>query len=288
MSQQDFNAFHVRTDDGLILYGRDYRDVENSRLPVVCLSGLSRNSRDFHQFALRQASEGRRVIALDYRGRGLSEWDDDKGNYNVVREARDVVMALDSLAVDKAIFVGTSRGGLIMHMLGALAPGRIGGIVLNDIGPVIESDGLRRILDYLSARAEVSTFSDAAAHLNAIHGAEFPALNDVDWQDMAFALYRQIDGRLVADFDPLVIEPLKTIDFAVPLPDLWKQFELLASIPLLIIRGKNSKLLSEKTVSDMLARHSLAQSITANGQGHAPILHRDDVYQPISEFLRGL
>lgn len=285
MSEPDFQTFHVVTDDGLRLYGRDYGRQRGDREPIVCLPGLSRNSRDFHLFAMRLASEGRRVISLDYRGRGLSDWDANKGNYNIVREAQDVVQMLDQLGIRRAAFVGTSRGGLILHILGGMISERIAAVVFNDIGPVIESDGLKRIRDYLSIRPKLATYSDAANHLKAIHGAEFPALAESDWHDMAGAIYREIDGTLTADLDPALVEPLKSMDFSAPLPDLWKQFDLLAAIPLLIVRGENSTLLSKQTVAEMLSRHPQARAITANGQGHAPMLHVDDVYQPVASFL---
>jgi pimeloyl-ACP methyl ester carboxylesterase len=246
---------------------------------------LSRNSRDFHLFAARLAGEGRRLVTLDYRGRGLSDRDSNAANYNIVREAQDVVQALGTLGIEKAAFVGTSRGGLILHILGAMIADRIAAIVFNDIGPVIEGEGLKHIRDYLSARPHPRDVEDAARHLQAVHGEEFPALEDADWRDMAQAIYREIDGKLVADFDPALVEPLKTMDFSTPLPDLWKQFELLAGIPLLVIRGENSKLLSPGTVTQMLAKHPLARTVTAHGQGHAPLLHVADVYPAIRDFL---
>jgi pimeloyl-ACP methyl ester carboxylesterase len=284
MSEPDFKIFHVRTDDGLTLYGRDYGHERSGQPPVICLPGLSRNSRDFHAFATRLSRTGHRVVTLDYRGRGLSEWDANTQNYNIVREAQDVVQALDWLAIDKASFVGTSRGGLILHMLGGMIAARINAIVFNDIGPVIEIEGLRRIRDYLSTRSHVSNFADAADHLKAVHGEEFPALDEADWRDMADAIYREIDGALRPDFDPALVEPLEAMDFSKPLPDLWKQFELLAAIPLLIVRGENSRLLSAATVAEMLARHPIARMLTARGQGHAPLLHVG-VFDPVGDFL---
>lgn len=286
MPEPDFKTFHVVTDDGLRLHGRDYGSAHSGQIPIVCLPGLSRNSRDFHLFATRLASEGRRIVSLDYRGRGLSDWDSNKGNYNIVREAQDAVLALDQLGIRRAAFVGTSRGGLILHVLGGMIAERIAAIVFNDIGPVIESEGLMRIRDYLSPRPKLTGLSDAADHLKAIYGADFPALAKTDWRDMAEAIYREIDGTLKADFDPALVEPLRSMDFSAPLPDLWKQFDALAGIPLLIVHGHNSRLLSRKTVAEMLLRHPNAGTVTVKGQGHAPLLQIDDVYQPVASFLR--
>lgn len=282
---KEYRSFEFAADDGLRLAGRDYGRDTGDRTPVVCLAGLSRNGRDFHPLAQRLVDQGRRVITLDYRGRGMSAWDENKSNYNIIREAKDVVNALDFVAIGRAVFIGTSRGGLILHILGAIAPGRIAAMVFNDIGPVIESDGLRNIRDYLSIGRQFSGFLDAATHLQLIHGAAFTALADSDWLDMAKAIYRDIDGPVVADFDPALTEPLKEMDFSQPLPDMWPQFDSLGSIPLLVIRGENSTLLSEKTVSEMALRHPDIRVLIADGQGHAPLLHLPAVFDEIAAFL---
>lgn len=286
MQQDGFKPVHVRTDDGLMLYGRDYGDRSSSRLPVVCLAGLTRNSRDFHRIALTLADQGRRVVTLDYRGRGLSDRDPDGANYTIGREARDVIVALRALDIDRAIFIGTSRGGLILHVLPALMAGLIAACVLNDVGPVIEPEGLRGIRDYLAKRTEPADFDEAARGLKAVHGADFPALADSDWADMAHAIYRQTDGRIVADFDPALIAPLAAMDFEQPLPDLWPQFEALRGIPMLIVRGENSRLLSEQVAGEMVRRHEGgAELIMAHGQGHAPLLHVGSVKHALMAFI---
>jgi pimeloyl-ACP methyl ester carboxylesterase len=247
---------------------------------------LTRNSRDFHRFAQRLTAEGRRVVTLDYRGRGQSDRDANTANYNIVREAQDVVLVLEALGIEKAMFVGTSRGGLILHILaGMAAAGRIAAIVLNDIGPVIEADGLMRIRDYLSLRGTFSTVAEAAAHLERVHGAEFPLFKSIDWQDMAEAIYRNDNGTLVGDYDAAIVEPLKTMDFSQSLADLWAQYQAMTALPLLVVRGENSRLLSSATVTEMLARHPKAQAITASGQGHAPNLHDDTIFRTIADFL---
>jgi pimeloyl-ACP methyl ester carboxylesterase len=288
MTEQRYQEFHLTSDDGLQLYGRDYRSESTRTLPIVCLAGLSRNSRDFHPLALRLMEDGHRVVTLDYRGRGRSDWDVDKANYNVVREAQDVVAALDHLGIERAQFIGTSRGGLILHILAATALDRIAGIILNDIGPEIESDGLQRIRDYLSKRSEFSSLAEAASALKIIHGAEFPALSADDWLEMAYALYRQAGGIWIADFDPALVELLKTMDFSKKLPDLWPQYAAMANLPVLVVRGENSRLLSRETATEMLKRHPGAKLLTVTGQGHAPLLHFNEVYAPFTEFLNSM
>lgn len=279
-------------EDGLMLHARDYVPAaDTGRLPVVCLPGLSRNSRDFHPFALLLAQDpdaSRRVVALDYRGRGRSAYDKNAANYNVAVECRDVLTVLTALGLSRAVFAGTSRGGLILHVMAAVEPERIAGAILNDIGPEIEAAGLKDIRDYLSRPASFANFDAAAEGLRAVHGATFPALSPADWRDMAEAIYAERDGRLVVDYDPTLADQLQAIDFSKPLPTLWPQFELLAKKPLLVIRGAFSRLLSEQTLARMAAHAATVQTVTAPGQGHAPLLHHGDVFASAKAFLAGM
>lgn len=285
MREPEFRPFRYRSDDGLTLYGRDYGCGARKPVPIVCLSGLSRNSRDFHHVALRLNGEGYRVITLDYRGRGESDRDKEPANYNVAREGQDVITALDHLGIRRAAFIGTSRGGLILHVLAVSHLERIAAVVLNDIGPFVEAVGLRRIRDYLSTHQDFGSVDDVTLALRSVHAKEFPTLTGEDWQDMATALYRNQNERWISDFDPALVEPLKTMDMSKPLPDLWPQFAHLAEKPLLTIRGENSTLLSENTVEEMKLRHGYLSSATAPGQGHAPLLHLDGAYRPLAAFL---
>lgn len=283
--RSDFQPFHFTADDGIGLYGRVYGETGTGSPPVVCLAGLSRNGRDFHQLASMLAARGRKVITLDYRGRGLSAWDPNPANYNLIREAQDVLQALAHLAIAEADFIGTSRGGLILHVLPAMAPGLARSIVLNDVGPVLEIEGLRRIKDYLSARPEPRDFSQAARALKATHGDDFTVLKDEDWSEMADAIFRDVEGRIIPDYDPMLVEPLKTMDLSKTPPDLWEQFNGMAAIPLLVIRGENSSLLSIATVDEMLKRHGSAAALPAPGQGHAPLLHLPGIAEKVTDFL---
>jgi pimeloyl-ACP methyl ester carboxylesterase len=280
-----FEPFRFAADDGIELHGRSYGDRHGGLRPVICLAGLSRNGRDFHQLANLLAARGRTIVTLDYRGRGLSAWDPNPANYNLLREAQDVLQAAGHLGIREADFIGTSRGGLILHFLPAMAPGLVRKAVLNDIGPVIATEGLRRIRDYLSARPEPKDFAAAARALKAAHGGDFTILTDVDWVEMAAAIFREIGGKIVPDYDPALIEPLKAIDFSQPSPDLWTQFRNLSSLPLLVIRGENSSLLSSKTVEDMLRTHGRAKALVAPGQGHAPLLHLPGLAEAVARFL---
>lgn len=280
--------------DGLQLYARDYgteNSLTASRPVVFCLPGLTRNSRDFHQLALflsRDPIAPYRVVTLDSRGRGRSAWDADKSRYNLAVEAGDVVAACAVLGVKRAAFIGTSRGGLILHLLAASHPGMLAAVVLNDIGPVIENQGLGQIRDYLNRPRKPADINEAIEMLKENHARSFTALGDADWRDMAEAIYTSIDGRITADFDPAIAEQLKSADLEAPLPDLWPQFEAMRDIPLMTIRGENSALLSVATLQEMASRHPGMVVKTASGQGHAPILHLGDVPLAIRDFLSAI
>ncbi len=274
--------------DGLMLHARDYGPTTAAagQAPVVCLAGLSRNARDFHAFAGAITGDlGRRVVALDYRGRGRSAMDDNKANYSLAVECADVETALEALGIESAIFVGTSRGGLILHLLAAVAPHRLKGVVLNDIGPVIEPKGLQEIATYLNRRQAPADWAEAAATLQATHGAAFPALTQADWDEMARAIYVERDGAIVADFDPAIARQLLDLDLTGPLPDLWAQFDALRPFPMLAIRGEHSSLLSPETFAAMAMRHPNLTALTARGQGHAPLLHKPDELAAVKDFL---
>ncbi|MBY5552992.1 alpha/beta hydrolase [Rhizobium leguminosarum] len=294
MPDMDAGGFQERfytSSDGLRLYARDYRPDQAAaagRLPVICLPGLTRNTRDFHPLALllsRDTTMPRRVIALDSRGRGNSAWDENKANYNLAIEAGDVLAACAALGIERAIFIGTSRGGLILHLIAATRPDLLEAVILNDIGPVLEAEGLARIRDYLNGGRKPADWNDAADILKENHGASFAALAEEDWREMALALYRDIGGRPVADFDPAIAEALKSIDFSQSLPDLWGQFESLSRLPLMLIRGENTLLLSQETAGEMARRHSRLILHAAEGQGHAPLLHLGNIPTTIRAFL---
>ncbi len=293
MIKDGFTEKFYRSSDGLKLHARDYPPADKaSALPtIVCLPGLTRNARDFHELALLLSADigsTHRVIALDYRGRGLSDRDENKTNYNLAVESGDVIAACSVLGIDRAIFIGTSRGGLIMHLLGAIKPELIVGIILNDIGPVIEPAGLMAIRDYLNRDRKPRSWNDAVDILRENHEAAFPALSPRDWEDMAHAIYLNQNGIPVGDYDTDIAEQLKKLDFSNPLPDLWPQFQGLRSIPLLLVRGENSNLLSRQTADEMAKRHPDMVQITAKGQGHAPLLHLGEIPAAIRTFIGGL
>jgi pimeloyl-ACP methyl ester carboxylesterase len=261
--------------DGLMLAARVFGVHQPHRLPILCLPGLSRNSRDFitlGRFFSENPGQKRQGFARDYRGRGPSDHDRNRRNYTPQKEAHDVMAAAAALGIAEAVLVGTSRGGLIAMILRALRPGLMAGLVLNDIGPVIEGTGLVRIKRYLTGNGAVSSWEAAEQSVHRINSAHFPALDDDDWEAFTRAIFVEADGQIRPDFDPKLVNTVKNIDFETSIPVLWPQFDSLGGIPVLSIRGENSDILSAGTVSEMAARHHHFERFTVPGQGHAPLL----------------
>lgn len=287
MTEKGFTERFFSAPDGLRLYARIYgEDVD--ALPVICLPGLTRNTRDFHELALflsRDAARPRKVVAFDYRGRGRSAYDRNWRDYEAPTEAGDVLASLTALGIEHAAFIGTSRGGLIVFALAAMRPAAIRAVVLNDIGPVIEGAGLAQIRAYLERAPRPASFDEAVAIQKAAIGAAFPALDETDWRRMVHAIYRDEHGRPVADFDPNLVKTIRGIDFNKPLPVFWPQFTGLSRVPMLAIRGENSNLLSAETLERMAKRHPNIETITVAGQGHAPLLETAGLPGRIAAFL---
>ena len=285
----DGEVRRFRSRDGWLLAVRIFR-AEGNRLPLLCLPGLSRNSRDFiglgRHFS-RHPSEPRTVVAVDYRGRGLSEQDPDWRNYTPVVEANDVLAAATVLGIEQAVVVGTSRGGIIAMLLGALRPALLAGVVLNDIGPVVEGAGLARIKSYLSARRRpVATWDQAVALARSTAEERFPALSDEDWRAFAEAFFAETRTGLAPQFDQRLVRTIDDVDFTEKIPPLWPQFMSLARVPVLAIRGELSDILSERTLKEMSQRHPRYESLIVPGQGHAPLLRDKATLERISGFAR--
>jgi pimeloyl-ACP methyl ester carboxylesterase len=275
MTPDTVTSNYVTAQDGLRLHVREYGARTAARLPAVCLPGLARTGADFETLATTLASNPRaprRVLVLDMRGRGRSDYDRNPKNYNVQVELGDVLAVLTALAVDQAIFVGTSRGGILTMLLAVARPTALAGCVLNDIGPVIETVGLMRIKSYVGKLPPVASLHEAADVLRRLFAAQFPKFSDDDWVAFARRTFKDAGGRIVPDYDVKLGKTLDQIDAVRPLSALWKEFEALARVPLMVIRGGNSDILSPATVAAMQARHPAMEAVTVADQGHAPLL----------------
>ena len=276
------------SSDGLRLHARCYGMRGNRAKPVVCLPGLTRTAADFEPLAERLSAPGRRVIALDYRGRGLSAYDPNPANYNVQVELGDALTVLDALDVRSAIFIGTSRGGILTMVLAGLRPQAVAAAILNDIGPVIELSGLLRIKSYVGKLPAPGNYADAAGLLRDVFAAQFPKLSNEDWLGSAHRAFKQENDGLVPTYDVKIAETLKDIGPETIVPDLWPQLDALAQVPVMVIRGALSDLLSAETVEAMKARHPDMRVAEVPDQGHAPLLQDEPTLAAIEQFIHAV
>jgi len=277
----------VTAPDGLRLHVRCYGRASAAGIPVVCLPGLARTAADFDALATELSRDGphpRRVIALDYRGRGLSQYDRDPANYSLPVELADVLAVVTALEAFPAVFIGTSRGGILTMLLAAVRPSAIAGAVLNDIGPVIEPQGLMRIKSYVGKLPQPRTFAEGAEILRRLFHSQFPRLGPDDWLAAAHRMFKEENGLLVTTYDPKLATTLAGVDLERPIANLWKEFDALAHVPLMVIRGANSDILSASTVAQMKARHPALETIEVPDQGHAPLLAEADTISLIARF----
>jgi pimeloyl-ACP methyl ester carboxylesterase len=280
------SSVFVSAPDGLRLHARCYGRRSARTLPVLCLPGLARTAADSDLLAEKLSGRHeRRVIALDYRGRGLSDYDRDPANYAFPVEIADVLAVATALDALPAIFIGTSRGGILTMLLGALRPTAIAGVVLNDIGPVIEAKGLMRIKGYVGKLPQPRNYEEAAEILRRLFDAQFPKLTHDDWLMGAHRTFKEKNGALVPDYDVNLAKTLEGVDFERPLPPLWAQFDALRHVPVMTIRGANSDLLSAETVAAMRARRDTMETLEIPDQGHAPLLAEAETIARIAAFV---
>jgi pimeloyl-ACP methyl ester carboxylesterase len=282
-----FTSEFVTAPDGLKLHTRCIGPRHSALLPVVCLPGLTRTANDFDVLAqsLANGERPRRVLSLDYRGRGLSDHDRDPANYSPRVELGDVITVLIALEAMPAIFVGTSRGGILTMLLAAARPAAVAAAVLNDIGPVIEPQGLMRIKSYVGKLPQPKDFGEAAAVLRRLFGAQFPGLGEDDWMASARRGFKDQDGRLVPTYDIGIAATLEDVTPEAPLPELWAQFDALSNVPVMVIRGLLSDLLSAQTVESMRARRASLDVVEVADQGHAPLLSDSKTISRIQAFI---
>jgi pimeloyl-ACP methyl ester carboxylesterase len=270
------------SSDGLRLYARIYPAQQAGGLPVLCLPGLTRNSRDFAALA-QHMSARHEVIAADLRGRGLSAWDPDPTHYHLTHYVEDAWSLLDSRGTERAVIVGTSLGAL-MGMVMATRPDRIAGVVLNDAGPELDLAGLLRIGSYAGKLPPVRSWAEAAAQARTVHEKAVPGLTDEQWMDYARRNYREsAAGVPVPDMDPKIASGFKQPPTG-PL-QMWPLWAQITGVPMLVIRGGVSDLLSASTVERMLREKPDLEHLTVPNRGHTPLLDEPECLQAIDDFL---
>ena len=272
------------TPDGLSLYTRDYPGPTAAAPVVMCLHGLTRNSRDFHDLALTLSGTFR-VLVPEQRGRGRSDYDSDPSRYAIMQYVADTHGLLNKLNVETVAVVGTSMGGLMTFALNALYPGLITRAVINDIGPEIAEAGLERIKSYVGVAGPFADWDEATRYLKDVSADIFPRWAENQWADFARQCYREQDGQVVIDYDPQIAEPLAGESNDTEAQTLWSLFEAMAAVPMLLVRGALTDLLSVSCVDRMQALHPAMELLTVPDVGHAPMLNETGVAAAINAFL---
>ena len=277
------------SSDGLSLFARDYPGADGpAKLPVIAIHGLTRNSADFDAIAPLIARGGRRVLALDVRGRGQSDRATDPMTYQPPVYAKDVLGLLEAAGIERAVFLGTSMGGLITMAVSALKSRVVAAAILNDIGPQVSPEGLARIAAYSGQPVDTPTWAAAAAYARLHNAIALPHYTDADWDAFARRVFRDgTEGSPVLDYDPDIAVPMRAAGAKALAPNLWPYFRRLArKRPTLLIRGAISDLLGadiaarmQKVAPDM--RYAEIPDI-----GHAPMLDEPESKAAIFEFLR--
>jgi len=281
-----YEEYRYRSADGrLDLFARDYPGQEGlGRMPLLLMHGLTRNSADFEPLVPHLPDY--RLIVPDQRGRGRSDWDDNSGNYHVGVYAADMFALMDGLGIDRFGIVGTSMGGLIGMAMGLAAPGRIAALVLNDIGPAIDEEGLDRIRGYVGSAPPARDWEEAAARIAAVNHSAFPDFTQADW--IAFARRTCEEGAdgVQSAYDPAIAVGMEPGADAVVPDDPWPIWSQLSDTPALVVRGGLSDLLSAQTVARMAAEHKAPfTSVEVPNRGHAPLLDEPEVLAALLPFM---
>ncbi|MEH3104073.1 MAG: alpha/beta hydrolase [Sphingomonas phyllosphaerae] len=279
----EFRDVYWWSSDGLRLHARDYPGAEDAP-PVLCLPGLTRNARDFAAVA-QAIAPARRVIAVEFRGRGESGYAKDPMSYVPLTYAQDVVALLDDQNIDRFVTIGTSLGGIVTMLLAGLVPGRLAGALLNDVGPEIEPAGLARIRGYVGKPSTYPTWMHAARGVQESNAAAYPDWEIEQWLAMAKRLYRvNSAGRIVLDYDMKIAEPFRLPGNEAG-PDMWRALAALAGVPVLVVRGALSDILSAGTAERMVSVLPDAALVTVPGVGHAPMLDEAAVQPALMQWL---
>ena len=281
-----FEECHLKAADGVRLYYRDYPSAA-SRPPVLCLPGLTRNSRDFEPLAT-WISKTRRVICPDLRGRGKSQYDPEWRNYHPGQYAADLWQLLDTLRLDEVVVIGTSLGGWMAMLLNHQKPGRIAGAVMNDIGPEADPNGIARVVATAGLLDIVGSLAEAIEQAKSVYSIAFPDWSEQQWQVYTETTYRQLDdGRFDLNFDRNIghaaREGVSGLD-----TEPWTMFGDLANVPTLLIHGVLSDILTGPIIDKMRQHKPDLQIVTVRDRGHAPLLDEQEAVDAIETFLESV
>lgn len=281
-----YRELFYTSQDGLRLFAKDYGARVSRRLPVICLPGLTRNSKDFDALATR-LSAARRVLCPDLRGRGRSQYCESWTEYTPQNEVLDIFDLMGAAGIHQAVFIGTSRGGIVTMLMAAQRPNAVRGAILNDIGPEIGIEGLKRIASYAGVMEAPGSWTEAAFRLRMMNERDFPTLTGEDWYQQARLTFAEEGGLPKIDYDARIGTAMrKGLEAANgTLPDMWPQFKALGHVPLLVIRGENSDILSAETVKRMEKQHPQIAGATVKDRGHVPFLDEPESLAALDAFL---
>jgi pimeloyl-ACP methyl ester carboxylesterase len=275
---------YYQSDDGLRLYCRDYPGPGHG-IPVLCLPGLTRNSRDFEALASRLVPV-RRVVCPDFRGRGESQYDADWTNYNPARYAADIWRLLEELDIERVTVVGTSLGGWLSMLLGHQQPGRVAAVVMNDIGPEANPEGIARVVDGAGRLDRVPTLDEAVAETKRFYDVAFPDWNDEQWQAYVAVTYRKTaQGDYDLNFDRNIGHAARAGVSGLDI-DPWTLFDSILDVPALLIHGALSDILTEEIIDRMSDRKPDLKIACVPNRGHAPLLDEKEAVDAISGFIQ--
>ncbi len=280
----EFNDLWYRSGDGLDLYARDYPRGQahtGEAVTILCIPGLTRNCTDFHELCL-YLRERYRVIAVDLRGRGRSDYAGNASSYTPATYREDIERLITVAGLERVVFVGTSLGAIVSMLIAAGEPPFLRGLVLNDLGPDIHPAGLARIKSYVGKGGSVANWEDAVARTRELHGRELPGLSDSEWLAFTRNLYRQ--NRF--GIPELAYDPEIATTFEDQPESYWPVYDALPGVPVLLLRGELSDLLSRHCVAEMRRRRPQLMVAEVPGRGHAPLLNEAVSLAAIEQLLQ--
>lgn len=296
-----YEDFWYKGCDGTKLYARIYPNRngnmaecvdtsgstgEKSDVTLLCMHGLTRNSKDFDGIA-EALSQHYSLIVVDQRGRGKSSWS-DPSTYTPMIYMRDMFKLLEALKKSEVMVIGTSMGGIIAMLMAATKPKLIKGVVLNDVGPEVDKSGVEKIKGYIGKNRSVPSWEMAETCCQSSYGGGFPEYTDKDWKTFARRLYTEKSKtEIVLDYDPAIDDVVKNNASSTVPPDLWSLFHSLDNKPLMVVRGENSDILSAQCLKKMLSgnTHSISRGLTVRNRAHAPMLDEEESKRAILEYL---
>lgn len=280
-----FQERYIRASDGISLYLRDYKPSKVTGRPIVCLAGLTRNSMDFSDIAPKLCELGRRVVCLDYRGRGKSEFDEDWSNYDPKIYVSDIFHICAALNLHSCSFIGTSLGGLLTMAMSVVAPSLVHSAILNDVGPDLNEEGLQKIIAYTQDSSSVADLEGAVRKLKSYYKDE-EGFVDKDWMTVAKNTYKLEKGRYIPNWDVKIAENIKLRQSEEERHDLWPYFYGLGTRPVLLLRGEVSGVFTKETFLKMCDGLENIQGIEIKNVGHAPTLSEPQAEQAVLEFIK--